>query len=487
MSSLLNLPVDVLLPIVEYLPLDDLKSFSSCSRACRKVSSRTLFRGIKLSSYESICAFESGSLAPHRQHVCHVNLAPVLDDKDVKPMPNSKGGPEVPSDVAKFMNLLTICQMMLKSLEGFTRITKLTITGNFLQRHQGTLVLAMLNRVFRMPFYRTLKHFGLRTGRMSPGYGFILENDLFFLQQNHRQYLSAADWDFIWTPNRTYSRRDLGTDCPQPALESAIIFCKHLIFTEKSLPTFSLTTGAFFFVFSSAATLKKLHLHVGDSVTFGLPSWEAQHMGEPEKVAPYWTFPRVKELWMDVESAVDDVWLKQIIVRFPNMEDFRLDACFYSNGTQRVGYHIPDSSLATYRNPWFFELQALKGLRKVTLPWPKQHRGEFLEERHLTGTPAPLLYNGLEYLEEIVFRLRPSATQSRPDEKPRNLIGIRKKVQGEDSEFRWKTYILPEPWSISDDSGWYSHNDKVAFGYHTRCKCQPPSRYRRSLSLAIQL
>ncbi|KAK6342168.1 hypothetical protein TWF730_001647 [Orbilia blumenaviensis] len=315
------------------------------------------------------------------------------------------------------------------------------------------------------------------TGSKSIGHPINLERDLRDLNKPLRNYLTLSDWGWVNSAARDYIDGNLNKDDagPRPVLESVSISCCYIELTAESESDYNFNgrAGAFFFPASSASTLTKLHIHVKKK--FGLHHWpqSSNYTSGTNEILKFWN---VKNLWVDIESEVNNTWLKTLAVRFPSVEDLRIDACFYYDYTQPPFYSNKTDRIFKY--PWFQELHTLKKLQRMVLPWPREQFTGPLNECYLRGHPAPQLYESLKDLKKVVFFLRSHAEKQNgigPDARTKKLVGYRRRP--EDSNFDWETYFPPMSWDRSMGTIWYSGGDWcrtecIPYDYHKDCQCQ---------------
>ncbi|KAK6542458.1 hypothetical protein TWF694_006412 [Orbilia ellipsospora] len=133
----LPLPAELSLMILSFTPLEDLKSFSLCSKSCRALCLPVLFRGIGV-SHVSIAAFEDGgSLCHLRSSVRYINLT-------------------VPKDTP-FSHLVYKYKKYTHFLRLFPHLSALRLALYTSRATQYLLFLAIFSTISTYPFYTNLK------------------------------------------------------------------------------------------------------------------------------------------------------------------------------------------------------------------------------------------------------------------------------------------------------------------------------------------
>ncbi|KAF3901761.1 hypothetical protein AA313_de0202916 [Arthrobotrys entomopaga] len=133
----LPLPAELSLMILSFTPLEDLKSFSLCSKSCRELCLPVLFRGIGV-SHVSITAFEDGgSLCHLRSSVRYINLT-------------------VPKDTP-FSHLVYKYKKYTHFLRLFPHLSALRLALYTSRATQYLLFLAIFSTISTYSFYTNLK------------------------------------------------------------------------------------------------------------------------------------------------------------------------------------------------------------------------------------------------------------------------------------------------------------------------------------------
>ncbi|KAK6535533.1 hypothetical protein TWF694_001988 [Orbilia ellipsospora] len=313
-SNSLSLPPELYLLVLSYLPDIDIRSFSSCSKACRDLTLPYLFRSLKLCD-ASLAAFRFGGTFHHlRSKVRHITFNN-LNFSDV-------------------LQTITLARQYCTFLHLFPHLSSLRIRFLAIIELRSLLPIMILSRISKYRFYRNLKKLSLECTRLP-------RSDWIPPSSDSTPIWSRKDGGLIIQAMGMTLEELRSTELTFPeGLEEAAI--QDVVYFDFEKQEKGLDNPYLFFTLSTS-TLKSLKITAP-----GI----AMHLRPANAQRP--VFPAVEDLVIRLESGFGERHMADIALQFPNLRDFKIDTS-----------HNSDILMETYAGGWRF-----KKARRVRLVWP---------------------------------------------------------------------------------------------------------------------
>ncbi|KAK6517955.1 hypothetical protein TWF506_005124 [Arthrobotrys conoides] len=332
-----GLPREILSEIIQYLPLEDVKSFSVCSKQCRIQSLSNVFQAVEISQ-ESAKAFkDDGSLSSLVTSIRHAILRPSNSKKWIS--------------IGQFHDLVTECRETFDILQYFTNLEIIEIADFKLAEYpEFRLLCSTFKKLATYPLSKKLKTVHM-VSTSDPDNNTLKSRQKYYLRKlfgENKIFIESGmskDHEFAKFPPGTFNLEELSLNICQ-------------IYIEDSPWEDSMSFGEKLMI-ASRMTLKRLDFDV-DRIVF----------------SPFQNciFPAVKYLNIRCERLNGDQ-MTEIGQLFPNLEDFRV----------RRGRHLRYIGEYTKETP-FVEIGRMSNLRRIFLPQPEDWKLRYLSEGELDET-----------------------------------------------------------------------------------------------------
>ncbi|KAK6353570.1 hypothetical protein TWF696_005532 [Orbilia brochopaga] len=376
------LPAELVLEIFEFLPVNDLKALSVCSKAYRAAVLPTLFREVRISP-DSLPAFlDGGSLA----HIC----------------PSVRHASFTRLEKSRFVETVNRCRIYTNALSGglFPLLTSLHVSLYVplrFPRVEVHMLIAIFSRLATAEFYNRLKILYLQVLPQDVEKAITHEQLLKdTLDEENRRFLDdrvechglgelESDEDEGQSVNALLAKLR-----PPPALEELLITADTVRFRAPSIRHD--LTFAEWLVRCCAPNLRRLELCMDKVGTPKNTPVLRRYLAMPDHLV----FPRVTKLRLDV-SSFKRRHLTDLAARFPCLEE--------------LAVHVWSGYVIRY-NRKIVVMQHIvgfgKNLKKVTMPWPEEWQltRENTYRWHLRKSVERWIAAGLTGLQEVEFLLK---------------------------------------------------------------------------------
>ncbi|KAK6525909.1 hypothetical protein TWF281_010952 [Arthrobotrys megalospora] len=363
-SALYVLPTEIWVHLLQFMDFDTLKSFSSSSKLFRDLAASTIFRSIGL-GWDSLKAFEDGSLARRRHLVRHISPYRLY------------GGPVESSP--------DLIRGLVKSANIFPRLN--SIYTSFPGPCSDAFQSALLSEVFRglseNPQHEKIEYLDMAyeylidTATIST-YAYSETSELSRLQESEKENMKYI--------KPLISLEDLRMQC-----------CEKLDFSDSS-PGWSQTHISL--LRSSAAKMRVLVLRAED-IYYDLDNWEDYLESITIR------YPALEKLRITLDSSISWRTLEILTTIAPNLKNLAVDAL----------------GAADLRDPedveWliYHQLTRLKSLEEVQIIWPHipidDGEGGIAQMKNAVHA---WIENGMENLKKASFVVRREQTVSTWDD-----------------------------------------------------------------------
>ncbi|KAF3211786.1 hypothetical protein TWF192_009597 [Orbilia oligospora] len=335
-----EIPLELLREILQYLSLEDIKSFSTCSKQCRFRSLLNVFRAIAICQESARALRDSGSLCSLVTNIRYAILRP------------SNSGREVSQE--RFHGLVKECRTSFDVLEHFTNLEVIEIADFKLpEQSEYRLLSSTFRKLSTYPLIKNLKRIQMFSTavRTDPSLEAQYENYLDNLTDENDIFIENGirKGDEIATlPKGTFNLEELSLNVRDIYMEDSER-SESIGFADELLT-------------SSRLVLKRLSVDV-------------YHMLFSESKNCIFPTLSFLSIWCGGFGIQD---MSEISCSFPNIEELRI-------GGERYRIYQRVAMRHTEKTP-YVEIGRMPKLKRIFLPQPSDLQLKFLNEGELDKT-----------------------------------------------------------------------------------------------------
>ncbi|KAK6521043.1 hypothetical protein TWF506_001276 [Arthrobotrys conoides] len=385
-------PNEIIIAIVEHMPVRDKDSFSQCSKLCYEVSF-PLRRSLVLTP-ESIERFQNGGSCQHLRGLIQCLRFGDIWVKDIRQMPRANNIDESFRDIEiDFEALVTNIHISTTALKLFPNAQELYISYMAPRNCEFNIYTAILRGMLGLPICNSLQRLEIQITR---------ERNV--RQLTHYNYWSATDWvppadpsysefyaklspenqEFLGNEQNNSTINEVMSEITPkfPALTEARIVAHNLPTPMEKFHESRFSQTAFYYLpLMFAPKLEKLRIETERCRGQGYErkGWfDSRLLGE--------ALSRIKDLGV-INSQLEEIDILILAGRFPHLRHLDLQTI------ERIPLPLTVEDYAP--------LGELKNLEYVKLPWPSPRRSGSIPAEAMRKWVKGMLDRGLDQLQTV--------------------------------------------------------------------------------------